>query len=322
MTQILTPRPKWKLKTKHLPVVFATGCSFTTEQYKSSFNFKTAEHAWPWYVRDHISETDGQEYELLNVANPGKSFEYMTHTLTKAIARYGDRIKYVLVGGTEWCRFPIVHANDLVFTINGKLRRYWEAGDWPGKISKDMKSIGANDWLKNPNAHNIISSDRWVQSHVDSAMNQIFTCYLLAQSINAKFIFGQIMGPSLNFFKRYVRDVGNRKMFAKATMDDYDETNDYQYIYDEARDYDEQWMMKAMTDTVYFWELEKIKKHFINWPFVMRYGGQSIAGQYKVELGGEATSIAWPDDTHPNTTAHKYIADKFIEVYNNVHANS
>lgn len=322
MERPTTQKPRWKLDSKHLPIVFATGCSFTTEEYYSSFNYERAEHAWPWYVRDHISKVENQKYELLNVANPGKSFEYFTHTLTKAIARYGDRIKYVLIGGTEWCRFPIVHSNDLVFTINGKLRRYWEVGDWPGRISKDMNSIGANDWLKNPNAHNLISNPRWVQSHVDSTLNQLFTCYLLSQSIGAKFIFGQIMGPSLNFFKRYVRNIDNRKMFAKATLDDYDDSLDYQYIYDEAIDFNELWMMKAMHNTQYFQKLEKLKKYFVNWPFVLRYGGQSISGEYKIKLGGEATSLCYPDDTHPNTTAHKYIADKFIEVYDNVHANS
>ena len=322
MTPVLTPKPKWKLETNHLPIVFATGCSFTTEKYRSAFNYEQAEHAWPWYVHEHICKTENKEYELLNVAVPGKCFEHFSYSLTRAIAKYGDRIKYVLIGGTEWVRFPIVRANDLTVTINGKLRRYWDVGDWPGQISKDMKDIGFNDWLKNPNSHKLISDHRWMQNHVDATLCEILKCYQLSRAVDAKFIFGQIMGPSLNFFKRHMREEANRKTFAKATMDDYDDSLDYQHIYDDAIDYDSRWQLKAMTSTDYFIPLEKIKDQIVNWPLCHRYGGESLASTSKAELGGEAVSLCWPDDTHPNTTAHKYIADKFIKVYDNVHANS
>ena len=78
----------------------------------SIYKIPGAYKKWPAYITEFLSEHDGIEYTILNGSKSGGTIEFMFDMLMHCIGRYGDRIKYVFAGGTEFHRIYLYDFNN------------------------------------------------------------------------------------------------------------------------------------------------------------------------------------------------------------------
>jgi hypothetical protein len=98
------------------PIMLVLGCSWTDTNFLSVLKHLPDDRrgGWPmWdsYVQNKLEERDGIRYERINLASSGKSNQHIQRDFFRAVSMYGDRIKYVFVGGTKFNRYMGPHDN-------------------------------------------------------------------------------------------------------------------------------------------------------------------------------------------------------------------
>ena len=98
------------------PIMLVLGCSWTDTNFLSVLKHLPDDRrgGWPmWdsYVQNKLEERDGIRYERINLASSGKSNQHIQRDFFRAVSMYGDRIKYVFVGGTKFNRYMGPHEN-------------------------------------------------------------------------------------------------------------------------------------------------------------------------------------------------------------------
>lgn len=92
------------------PIIISVGCSFTDTNFKSHIR-SLPDHergGWPiWtdHFKDKLEKRHNTKYEIIHCGKSGFGNDYALAHISKNIARYGDRIKFVLMGGSEWHRY-------------------------------------------------------------------------------------------------------------------------------------------------------------------------------------------------------------------------
>tara|TARA_Y100000022_G_scaffold10258_1_gene8166 strand:+ start:632 stop:1612 length:981 start_codon:yes stop_codon:yes gene_type:complete len=97
-------------------IILAAGCSFTDPNFKSLVkhlpdNERGGWPMWPELLQREIEKETGESYELINLAISGTSNDYIFNTCIDALSKYDDRIKILLIGGTQWMRTYVAASN-------------------------------------------------------------------------------------------------------------------------------------------------------------------------------------------------------------------
>ena len=95
---------------KKKPIILSVGCSYTDPNFKSHLKYLPDHErgGWPiWtdHFKDKLEKYYNTKYEIIHCGRSGYGNDYALTKISQNIAKYGDRIKFVLMGGTEWHRY-------------------------------------------------------------------------------------------------------------------------------------------------------------------------------------------------------------------------
>lgn len=95
--------------TRTKPIILAIGDSFTDPNFESHLqdipdDKRGGWDMWPDYIKQNIERHTGEKHMLVNTGRSGAGNNYLFKNMAAAFAKYGDRIKYVFWGSTEWQR--------------------------------------------------------------------------------------------------------------------------------------------------------------------------------------------------------------------------
>ena len=295
---------------KKKKIILATGCSFTDPNFKSMLKHLPDEQRsgwplWPELLQRKIEKETGESYELINLARSGAGNDWVFDRCLDAISEHGNKIKIVLVGGTQWQRTQItatgVNANPQIAL---KLRGEGKGDSFEAKNQTE-------DWQK---WHNESVVQMWSKYSNEFAMKNViyhnvrimWTLLNICNNNNIKFIWNQLLAP--------ISYIGHwRKLLEEAAVIPIEDMN----INDQA--FQEPFFSDTILKSPYAKQLVKHKKQF--------YGFTWSHGKFwNLFDSRESPLIILPpatidgkqqQDLHPNKLGQESIAEEMWKVYGN-----
>ena len=309
------------------PIIISVGCSFTDVNYRSRLETIPEEERGGWPIwSDHfktkLEEHYKTKYKIIHFGHSGASNEKALKFITESFAKYKDRIKFVLWGGTEFKRYWNFMSG-YNHNPNGDLRAYPQFFEL-----KDKENYWRNSYqqMQEANVHNMITfmgHTEGRQRVIDHGLQLYWTALLVCQKYNATLLNTQLLDPLAN-----ISSLSNE---FKRILGKPDLPINYKC--------DRKYEVKYATKTPFFADLYANRNHFFNLRFVHikdeirsevnhwtsyvdkgnhgeKYLIKSWSGitddslQKRDPWGGNSAV-----DTHPNAAGHKHIADQLWKHY-------
>lgn len=215
--------------TKNAPLILALGCSYTDGSFcdthtvngKHFRDLPLVDVSWPMWPEiftQKLNESQSVQYELLNLAKCGTGIDSMFANLTKVIIdpKIQNRIKYVLVGGTNFERFSVLSSNIILMAARSHWFEIWREMNNDTMSSIDWNHASSVDEVlkRRPYVHNWFQQQYRIGSlHLIHSLlvartllngkktscynylNTIIHMMMLCKSIGSKFYFMQLCEP-------------------------------------------------------------------------------------------------------------------------------
>jgi hypothetical protein len=308
---------------KKKPIIISVGCSFTDINFFSHCeDLQDSERGgWPiWtdYFKGKLEKHYGTKYEIMHFGKSGGGNDFCFNHIAQSFAKYKDRIKFVLWGGTEFERYhnPMSGFN---FNPNADLRVY-------PKFKNMSKEYWDNCYQKmqEANVHNAVKfqTQKYGRKRIiDENLQNYWNALLLCQKYNATLLLTQLLEPvhsTSSFTYEFKRILGKPESELPIDLTC-------------TREFEIDMAMRSP----FFKDLYTHRKHFFNlrflhikeelevgvnhWSAYVDRGGH--AKKYQVKPWSEGSPPGRPFgknehiDTHPNAAGHKNIADQLWEYY-------
>ena len=303
---------------KKKKIILATGCSFTNPNFFSTNKHVPEEKRggwpmWPELLQRKIEKETGESYELINLARSGASNDWIFNTFLDTMSKHGDRIKIVLVGGSQWMRTqviaPDINSNPQVAI---KLRqRNLEGKTTEGIDGKAEVLLPQNAWQKWHNESVVqmwckYSNEYGIKNTIYHNLRIMWTLLNICNNNNSKFIWNQLINPfpPKDFWK---------ELLAEAQAIPIKDLSIQDHVFNDP------FFSDTILKSPYAKQLVKHKKQFYGFPW--------SHGKFWTEFNFEGSPLlVLPPtmidgkqelDAHPNELGQKAIAKEMWEVYGN-----
>ena len=280
------------------PIILALGCSFTSLDFRSHLtNIPEEERGgwpmWPELLRREIEKETGISYTLINLARSGASNDVIFKKFIHSLAKYGNRIKIVLVGGTQWMRSHVV-ISGLDYNPQVKTGRFNYEKTYEKSLAQTWESFSNTIGVQNVMYHNL---------------RIMWTLLNMCNDKKIKFIWNQLLCP-------VVDAVFQRRILKNQGVTD-------EYVNDEA--FSDLFFSETILKSPYAKLIIKHKERFYGFPW--SHGKPWDLGSHM----DRAEKIVYPKsnlsnsdkfkpqdiDVHPNKFGQKDIAQEMWKVYGN-----
>ena len=280
------------------PIIIALGCSFTDRAFRSHLtNIPEEERGgwpmWPELLQRKIEKETGESYELINLARSGASNDVIFNKFIHSLSKYDNRIKIVLVGGTQWMRSHVV-ITDLNYNPQRNIGRMNYEKTYEKALAQTWEYFSNKVGVKNIIYHNL---------------RIMWTLLNICNDKKIKFIWNQLLCPIPN-------PNSQRKILKNQGVTD-------SYLDGEA--FTDQFFSETILKSPYAKLIIKHKKRFYGLPWSPKKPwdwGSHMDRSEKVILA--KSDLSNPDefnfnniDVHPNKFGQKDIAQEMWEVYGN-----
>ena len=300
---------------KKKKIILATGCSFTDKTFKSRAEHLPDEKRggwpmWPELLKRKIEKATNEKYELINLARSGGSNDWVLNTFLDAMSQYGDRIKIVLVGGTQWQRTQVIatdinsnpqvamklrHKNLEGKTIDGKADPYLPQNAWQKWHNESVVQM----WSKYSNGYGM-------KNTIYHNLRIMWTLLNICNNNKTKFIWNQLINP-------FPPIVYWRELLEKAQAIPAEDMNIQDHVFKDP------FISNTVLESSFAKQLVKHKKQF--------YGFSWSHGKPWTEFNfDDSPLLVLPPtmingkkelDGHPNKAGQESIVEEMWEVYGN-----
>ena len=277
------------------PIILALGCSFTNADFKSHLtNIPEEERGgwpmWPELLQRKIEKETGKSYELINLAKSGASNDVIFKKFIHSLSKYDNRIKIVLVGGTQWMRSHVV-ITDLNYNPQVNTGRL--------NYEKTYEKALAQTWES-------FSNKIGVQNIIYHNLRIMWTLLNMCNDKKIKFIWNQLLCPlpSAEFQKRILK----RQGVTDSHVDD--------------QAFTDQFFSETILKSPYAKLIIKHKKRFYGLPWSPKKPwdwGSHMDRAEKIVYPKSNLDNPGPQDidVHPNKLGQEDIAEKMWKEYGN-----
>ena len=282
------------------PIILALGCSFTDAAFRSHLtNIPKEERGgwpmWPELLQREIEKETGISYKLINLARSGASNDVIFEKFIHSLAKYGNRIKIVLVGGTQWMRSHVV-ITDLNYNPQVNTGRL--------NYEKTYEKALAQTWES-------FSNKIGVQNIISHNLRIMWTLLNMCNDKKIKFIWNQLLCP--------VVDAGfQRRILKNQGVTD-------EYVNDEA--FSDLFFSETILKSPYAKLIIKHKERFYGFPWSqgkpwdwdshLNRAEKIIYPKSNLPIEDQFKPKGMDIDVHPNKFGQKDIAQKMWKVYGN-----
>ena len=323
------------------PIIISLGCSFSDATFKSHLtNIPEEERGgWPiWsdHIKNKLEIQHKTKYWIIHFGKSGSGNEYALKHITECFAKYKDRIKFVLWGGTEFHRYHH-ELSGRNFNLTGDIRAYPSHATVRARKFLDHEPHWGNSHQKMQEANvymaiNYAGHKSGVERLIHHGLQLYWTALMLCQKYNATLLMTQLLSP--------IYTLETLKPNFKRILEDSTNSIDYKI--------DRPWEIRKGMKSPFFKDLHEHRNHFFNLRFVhikdyitppfkevdhwtdyIRKGDNAGKGYRKKYLIRPHTKETMADnynnrnqygqnlqvDTHPNAAGHKNIADQLWKHY-------
>ena len=282
------------------PIILALGCSFTDAAFRSHLtNIPEEERGgwpmWPELLQREIEKETGISYKLINLARSGASNDVIFKKFIHSLAKYGNRIKIVLVGGTQWMRSHVV-ITDLNYNPQVNTGRLNYEKTYEKALAQTWESFSNKIGVKNIIYHNL---------------RIMWTLLNMCNDKKIKFIWNQLLCPIPN-------PNHQRGILKNQGLTD-------EYVDDEA--FTDQFFSEAILKSPYAKLIIKHKERFYGFPWSqgkpwdwdshLNRAEKIIYPKSNLPIKDQFKPKGMDIDVHPNKFGQKDIAQKMWKVYGN-----
>lgn len=310
---------------KKKPIIISVGCSFTDINFWSHCEHlpDSERGGWPiWtdHFKDKLEKHYSTKYEIMHFGQSGGSNDFALKNIIQSFAKYKDRIKFVLWGGTEFERY-YRSVSGFNYNPNSDLRAY--------PIFKNMsKEFWNNAYQKmqEANVHNYFSfhgQKRGRNRIIDGGLQHYWNALMICQKYNATLLLTQLLDP-IHSVSSYIHEY--KRILGKPESElpiDLTCTREFE--------------IEVAIRNSFFKDLYVYRKHFFNLRFlhikeeidvgVNHWSAYVDRGNHTKEYLIAPRSENYEDasrnrwgaptdvDTHPNAVGHINIADQLWKHY-------
>jgi hypothetical protein len=299
------------------PIIFATGCSFTDPDFESTHeDLPDIERGgwpmWPEIIKDKLNKEIRKPYELINVAKSGAGNEYILMSIQDALVKYGNRIKIILIGGTQWMRYHHVPTNTMtnpLFHIKAASER--SSKEQQARLiyaeAENQGNIDRNSWINKFIESDIQMWKKWSnEAGIGFVINHniriMWTILSLCKLYNIKLIWNQLLYPMPGYD------------FWKQILDQYESIEDENI---QEHVFTSEWTTEYFLKSNYAKDLITNSKCF--WGFPWSKGEyfdtkkhDELIVKPPIEVNGQIIA-----DFHPNKIGQEKIAETMWKNYAN-----
>jgi len=289
---------------KKKPIIFATGCSFTDPEFFSRHEHLPDEKrggwpVWPELIKNKIEKETGISYELINLARSGGSNDWVYNTCLDTISKYDQRVKIILIGGTEWMRSHIIPPQKN-YQPFAKLASWHYNPKWKWLIPQRQATMEM--WAQ-------WATTFGIQEVIYHNLRHMYTLLQICNDKKIKFIWNQLLNPlpAYNNFKSEILEYGIPEEELRIRK----------------RAFEKQFFVDTILKSPYAKLLVKNKKQFYGFPWAQGSYWENYIWERKSPL---FEAMVLPPtiidnkkvgDIHPNAFGHKQIALQIWERYGN-----